>query len=99
MTRKGTIVLLLVALCLAVVSLVAGNSFTRLRELRGTLAAERIKNEELSQYVSATKSEVRKLKTNDRALEKAARNELGMARPNEVIFFFEDSKGGDKKDH
>ena len=38
------------------------------------------------------KSQVYNLQNDPRALEKAARNELGMARPNERIFIFEKDK-------
>ena len=91
MRRKGTLVLLAGALIALIVSLISGESYSHLTSLQSSLAAQREKNEELGQYVGNLRHEVRSLRTDSRALEKAARNELGMALPGEIIVFFDDS--------
>ena len=62
----------------------------RLRTLRDTIAVQRERNQELQQVVDELRGRVAGLQHDDRVLEKAARNELGMAKPNEYIFIFDD---------
>ena len=97
MRGKGTLVLLAGSLVALIVSLVSGESYSHLTSLRNSLSSQREKNEELNRYVTSLRHEVRSLRTEPRALEKAARNELGMARPGEIIVFFDDSDSKGKK--
>ncbi len=73
-------------------TLFGDGSYGDLARLRDTLAGQRRKNETLDEQVAGLKRDVTTLQTDDRALEKAARNELGMARPDELVFFFTDSR-------
>jgi cell division protein FtsB len=68
------------------------NSYDRIFDLRNNLAQQKQKNIEISEKVDNLKREVFGLQSSPRALEKAARNELGMARPNEQIYIFEKEK-------
>ena len=82
-----TIVFLLAAITVAF-TLFGDGSYGDLTRLRETLAGQKRKNAALDERVDALKRGVHALQHDDRALEKAARNELGMARPDELVFFF-----------
>jgi len=84
-----TLVLVICACAAAVFALFGDDGFSRMRALRKSVEAQREKNLQLQAQVSALKSKVHGLRNDDRALEKAARNQLGMARPDERIFIFE----------
>ena len=89
MRKYATIVLLLAALLTAAFTLFGDDSISKMRALARSVELQRSKNAELSDVVRDLRSTVRGLRSDPRALEKAARNELGMARPNERIFVFE----------
>ncbi len=89
MKRYVPLVLLMFAVVAVVLSLWGEDSYGRLLGLRQSLAAQKETNAELGEKVGQLKSRVMGLRGDDRELEKTARNELGMARPNELIFFFE----------
>lgn len=65
-----------------------------MRAMERSLSTERAQNRDLERHVQELRASVRGLRTDDRALEKAARNELGMVRPNEFLFVFEKSSDG-----
>ena len=90
MRGQGTLLLLAGALIVSIFSVFGGDNYSRLESVRESLSSQRAKNSELEQYVDSLRHEVNGLQTNDRVLEKAARNELGMARPNEMVIFFDD---------
>lgn len=92
MRGKGTLLLLIGAIITTLISVLGGDNLSRLHALQGSLSAQREKNEELGGYVASLRREVHGLRSDDRVLEKAARNELGMARPDEVIVLFDDSR-------
>jgi len=73
-------------------SIVGEDGYPHLTALRETFSKQKSRNEERAAYVEQMKKEVFELETSDRALEKAARQHLGMARPNEKIYFFEDEE-------
>ncbi len=72
-----------------VFSFVSGESLSGLREMRGSLDRQKARNSEMKNTVGSLKSEVDGLQSDRRALERAARNELAMIRPNEEIIIFE----------
>lgn len=73
----------------AIFSMLGEESYGRLLSLKKSLQAQKETNAELSDTVSHLRSRVSGLRNDNRELEKAARNEQGMARPNELIFVFE----------
>ena len=77
------------AVLVGLLTLFGDSGLPYLRSQRRSLAVQEESNRELRDYVESLRGSVYGLRENDRALEKAARNELGMARPNEEIFFFE----------
>lgn len=89
MRGKGTLILLLGAIVCTLISIFGGDNISRLHALQGSLSSQREKNEELGGYVASLRRKVQGLRTDDRALEKAARNELGMAREDEVVVIFD----------
>lgn len=58
--------------------------------LRESLESQRRRNSEAAEQVEELQRRVYGLEHDTRILERAARDELGMARPNEMIFTFED---------
>ena len=89
MRSTTSLYILLFALAAAIVSFVADDGFTKLSVLNRNLDQQRRTNEKLEAKVTALREHVKGLQVNPRTIEKAARSELGMARPNEVIVVFE----------
>jgi len=89
MRSTTSLYILLFALAAAIVSFVADDGFTKLSVLNRNLDQQRRTNEKLETKVKALREHVKGLQVNPRTIEKAARSELGMARPNEVIVVFE----------
>ncbi len=83
------LLLIVAALTIAGFSLYGTSGLPRLRALEENLNGQRESNVELFQKVRGLKREVTGLQNDDRVLEKAARNELGMARPGEQVFVFD----------
>jgi cell division protein FtsB len=83
----------LIGLAIAVtfLSLFGDDSFYRLSALRESALQQEKINQMNRENIDDLKDSVDSLRNGGRALEKAARNELGLARPNEQIFIF-DSK-------
>lgn len=82
--------LLAAAFVAALLSLFGDDSFARMQALERSLKRQKEQNAELDSYVRDLRAYVRALRTDDRTLERAARRELGLARPNELIVTFED---------
>jgi cell division protein FtsB len=82
-------IIILCALVAALFSLFGDDSYGRMQSLQKSYDAQLHKNDDLRAHVSDLKRDVYGLQHDDRALEKAARNELGMARPDEMIFIFD----------
>lgn len=83
---------LLVGACaVALFSLFGDDSYSHMRSLRRNIDNQQDKNVELEAKVSKLQAEIASLRYDDKELETTARNELGMARPNELIFRFDSS--------
>ena len=65
------------------------DSYGHVVELRDSLAWQQEQNEALIRKVKKLKSKVVGLQKDDRTVEIAARNELGVARPDELVVIFE----------
>lgn len=91
MSGKVTFLLLVGALIVSAVSLVSSGSFSSLVGLQRSIVAEELANQRRVNRVIEMRSEIDGLMHDPRVLERAARNELGLARPNELIFFFDDA--------
>ena len=79
------------AVLLALVSLLDTRGLPRLRKLRAEIAGYEGRNRDLARENAALRREVQALsgQGDAKALERAAREDLGLVRPNEVIFNFE----------
>jgi cell division protein FtsB len=82
--------ILIFLIAITVMSLVGREGYPHLEALRDSLNRQNTRNEERAAYINELKKEVYSLERDDRALEKAARENLGMAKPNEEVYFFED---------
>jgi cell division protein FtsB len=92
MKRVFPSALLVVVAILSFAAIFAGESYGRLRELSALLSSQKDSNQRLKDNVTALKQEVFALEHDSRTLEKAARNELVLARPDEMVFIFEDKE-------
>ena len=81
--------LVLAALVVTLFSLFGEDGFAKQHSMERTLERERERNLALQEYVDDLDDKVHRLEHDDRELEKTARNKLGMARPDELIFFFD----------
>lgn len=90
MQRFAPILFFVVGCLIIALSILGAGGLPSLEAARASLQSQEEKNEELREQVNALRSFASEISTNNRTLEKAARNELGMARPNEKIFIFED---------
>jgi cell division protein FtsB len=92
LSKKAPVVILFLALTLCLLAFLGDESFTKLQSLRKDLQGESVDNQKMQGYVEKLKREVWSLKKDDRLIEKSARENLGMARPDEKIFLFKESK-------
>lgn len=67
-----------------------------LRELQDRLDSVTSRNERLQEYVDSLREHNGQMKNDPRFLERAVRNELGLARPGELVFVFDDGVEADK---
>jgi cell division protein FtsB len=92
MSHVIPILLILFAILIGGSTFFAAGGYPRLQAWRQNLERQTQFNYSLAQKVNRLKSEVDGLQHDDRAIEKAARSELGMARPDELIFLFDEKK-------
>ena len=80
------------AIITALFTIFGDGNYSKLSQLRASIESQKEKNDVLRSRIDGLQKQVDGLQQDDRELEKAARNELGMARPNELIFLFDDEK-------
>lgn len=90
MKKFAPALLILCALVTILLSFFGDDSYRGYHELADSVKAQGAANEELRDQVNQLKRQVYGMQSDPRILEKAARNELGLARPNEYIFIFDD---------
>lgn len=86
------IVIIILAVLIGIGAVTGPEGYFRLPQLETRLAAERSANDNLRQSVNNLKVEIWDLQHQDRALEKAARNQQGLARDNELVYFFDEQQ-------
>ena len=89
MKYKVPVILIVCSLVTAALSFVADDSLAHLSALRRSVEEQRQANEELADTVGTLRREVQGLQRDPRSVERAARSELGMARPNEIVVVFD----------
>lgn len=67
-------------------------SFRKLSELNKAVTVQREDNAKIKFEVLSLKRKIYGLMNDPRILEKAARNELGLAHPDELVFIFDDEE-------
>lgn len=95
MRSTATLVLLLCALVAAALSFLSDDGFLKLSALNRNLEQQQRTNQKLSDNVQTLQREVQGLQSDPRTIEKAARSELGMAKPGEMIVIFEKKEGAE----
>ena len=80
--------ILVVAIVSAPVMILAPEGWPRVQSLERELAGVKQENNEARRQVSFLRKTVENLKDNPTAVERIARDELGLARKNEVVFQF-----------
>jgi cell division protein FtsB len=81
-----------VALALAIVSMVAEGGFRRSWRLKADVRALQDRNVRLADENARLAAEVKALQSDNAAIERAAREELGFVKPGEVVFNVEGSR-------
>jgi cell division protein FtsB len=89
MRSTAVLLLILSALAIAGFSFISDDGFGNLATLSRALDQQQRGNAKLAEGVAALKREVAGLQSDPRTVEKAARSELGMARPGELVVVFE----------
>jgi cell division protein FtsL len=84
-----SMIVLLFALIAATILVVSDDGFARLASLQRSLDNQQRANSRLDDEVQSLRREVQGLQNDPRVIEKAARGELGMARPDELVVVFE----------
>lgn len=92
MSGKVAFFLLVGALVASTTSLLTSGSFSTLLALQRSIVTEELANQHRVNRVLELRQQIDGLMHDPRVLERTARNELGLARPNELIFFFDDAK-------
>jgi cell division protein FtsB len=77
------------ALIITAVSFLLEDGFSKVASLRRGVEQQGRTNTKLSEEIEGLKREVGGLQSDPRVVERAARSELGMARPDEMIVIFE----------
>ena len=84
------VLILLCALTIGLCTFFGAEGLPSLSAMRSNLAHQEQHNAELDKMVRSLRREVAALENDPRAIEKAARQELGLARPGEKVFVFSD---------
>lgn len=93
MARLSTLLplgLILGSVVAAVVLILGPEGLPRLETLRGELAYVKRSNGSLHREIEHLRWEIRALRTDPSEIERVARDELGMLRPDEMIFQFDE---------
>ena len=91
-TKYAPFLLISAAVIIITAIVATDTSYSKLKDMRQTLTAEREKTKDTLKEIDDLKTSLKRLKTDDRFLELTARNELGLARENELVFLFPEDK-------
>ena len=92
MNRISTIIILLLALLMMCFTVAGNHGLLHLRRLDREVDSLRRKNEELAAEATTLKSQLDAAQNSETTLEKAAREQLGLAKPNETVYIFPERK-------
>ncbi len=88
MNRIASFVILVFAGIFFLLSFFGSHGFQQLRSVNTEISDMRERTERLAGEISEIKSEIASFDSDDFALEKNAREELGLARSDEVVYIF-----------
>ncbi len=102
MNRVASVVILLLSVVLFLFSLAGNHGLLHLRNLEQEIHQLEGKTTEMKQETARIKNEIYGVQNSAEVLEQRSREELGMAKPNEIIYTFsgkppEGPKSNDKK--
>ena len=98
MRHYMALTLLVGAFAVALMALFGDDSYGRLRSLTSSIKTQQDINLGLEDKVSRLQSEIEALRFDDQELERKARGDLGLARPNELIFRFDTTVESEAKE-
>ncbi len=90
MKRYTPYLIFSLAVLIAGIALFGNNSYRELQQLKESLLEQTEETSALKEKIVGLRKEVNGLQADDRMLEKTARNELALARDNELVFLFPD---------
>lgn len=96
MNRVTSIILVLLSALLFLLSMAGNHGFIHLRQLRTEAELLREKDDQLSREIAETTNKIYGAKNSDDVLEQHAREELGLAKPNEVVYIFPEEPAAKK---
>jgi cell division protein FtsB len=86
--------MLSLAVLTGLITLYSGDGYPRLNMLRRSISGQHSRNRDLEMRVAEPKQQVEALQLDERALEKVARDQYGLARPDELVFIFDGNEPG-----
>jgi cell division protein FtsB len=95
MRISGPILIVAFALLIAALSFILDDGFAKVASLKRNVEQQQRANAKLTEGIAVLKREVNGLQNDSRIVEKAARSELGMVRPDEMIVIFDRKEGGE----
>jgi cell division protein FtsB len=88
--RNGVFLLVLVCLALVVHEVFGQNGILALRHQRKELEAQQLKIQQLQQENEQLERQIKALRSDPKAIERLAREQMRMARPGEIIYTLPD---------
>ena len=99
MNRLASIVLVLLSVLLFLLSMAGNHGFLHLRELENEVSSLREKDHTLSREIAEVSNQIYGARSSEDVLEQKAREELGLAKPNEIVYIFPDAKRPRTQEH
>ncbi len=95
MQRLVPVALFIIAVMLLFFTVTGNHGVLQLKKINNELEAYQRKNDQLESEIREVKMHISQLQHDNSALEKIAREELGMARRNETVYIFSNTKNGE----
>ncbi len=99
MNKISSIILIIFSLSLLFFSLTGKHGLIQLQKINYEIKKITEKNTEISDNISRIKNKIYGIQNSNAVIEKTAREELGLARSNEVVYVFPDKEDPANKDN
>lgn len=86
--RFASLIIIFLSLILFFLSVTGSHGFLALRKIGGEVKQLEEKNEQLSREIVDLNNKIFAIQKSDEVLEQKAREELGLAKPNEIVYIF-----------